>query len=155
MIYLLIPVIIVCVDMYIKNYIEKNKEVGSAEELFGGRIILRRSHNTGAMLNFMEKKQQLVAGFSLGLSIAVVVGYLVLLMQKGRHLLKLALSFIVGGAISNVYDRLVRHYVVDYFSFNMKKGKLKSIVFNLADIFIFLGSFLSIIENLWNSKQKS
>ncbi len=57
-------------------------------------------------------------------------------------LIKLGLSFVVGGAFSNVYDRLVRRYVVDYFSFNVKWERLRRIVFNISDLFIFLGSFL-------------
>lgn len=156
MLYLLIPIGIFGLDMYIKGYIEKNKKLGSEEKCFGEKILLRRTHNTGAMLNFMEKKQQLVAGFSLGLSVSIVIGYLFLLGQKGKHLLKIGISFLVGGAFSNVYDRLVRKYVVDYFSFNVKWEKLRRIVFNIADIFIFLGSFLVILANKdTNTRQKS
>ena len=51
---------------------------------------------------------------------------------------KLGIAMILGGALSNLYDRLVRRYVVDYFS--IQCGKLKEIVFNLGDIFVFLGS---------------
>lgn len=152
MVYLLIPIAIFCIDAYLKSYVEKNKKPGCQEEVLGGKILLRRSHNTGAMLNFLEKRQQLVAGFSLGLSIAIGLGYLYLLGSKGKHLFKLGLSFVIGGAASNVYDRLVRKYVVDYFSFNVKWEKFKRLVFNIADIFIFLGSFLVIF---WNTRQKS
>ncbi|MFR5731015.1 MAG: signal peptidase II [Clostridium sp.] len=42
----------------------------------------------------------------------------------------------LGGAVSNLYDRMIRHYVVDYFS--IQCGKLKKVVFNLGDIFAFL-----------------
>ena len=51
---------------------------------------------------------------------------------------KIGIAIILGGAISNLYDRLVRRYVVDYFS--IQCGKLKEVVFNLGDIFVFLGS---------------
>lgn len=152
MFYVLIPVVIFTLDLFLKRYIENNKETGCEEEIMGGKILLRKSHNTGAMLNFLEKKQQLVAGFSLGLSVVIVIGYLFLLGRKGLHLLKLGLSFVVGGALSNVYDRLVRKYVVDYFSFNVKWERFRDLVFNISDIFIFIGSFFVI---LWNGKQKS
>ncbi|WP_349773203.1 signal peptidase II [Lacrimispora xylanisolvens] len=55
----------------------------------------------------------------------------------------MAFSIALGGAISNLYDRLVRHYVVDYFS--IQYGRLKKVVFNLGDLFIFLGAGLIII----------
>ena len=45
------------------------------------------------------------------------------------------------GAASNVLDRFKRGYVIDYFTINIKP--IKNIVFNLADIFIFIGSFIT------------
>ena len=53
------------------------------------------------------------------------------LMQKKGHVLeKLAVSVTLAGALSNLHDRLVRGYVVDYFSVNWKG--LKKIIFNLG-----------------------
>ena len=51
-----------------------------------------------------------------------------------------ALTLVLAGGASNLYDRLKRGYVVDYFSIQWKK--LKKVVFNLGDIFIFAGSAL-------------
>jgi len=145
MLYLLIAVAIFGVDMYMKQHIEKTKELGHKEMLFGKKVILRKAHNTGAMLNLMEKKQAFVAKFSLGVSIVLAIYYLWLLMRKGNSMLKLGLSFLIGGAGSNVYDRFKRKYVVDYFSFNVKWEKLRNIVFNLADIFIFAGALIVVL----------
>ena len=55
-------------------------------------------------------------------------------------------SAILGGAISNLYDRLVKGYVVDYFSIEFKR--LKKVIFNLGDIFVFLGSLVFLIGEL-------
>ena len=60
--------------------------------------------------------------------------------KKGRVLEKTALTLVLAGGASNLYDRLKRGYVVDYFSIQWKK--LKKVVFNLGDIFIFAGSAL-------------
>lgn len=68
--------------------------------------------------------------------------------------LKLAFSFIIGGACSNVYDRIVRKYVVDYFSFNTKLKKLKDIVFNISDMFIFLGTGLAVLYAMFVDDKK-
>ena len=46
----------------------------------------------------------------------------------------------LAGGVSNLYDRMKRGYVVDYFSFQWKA--LKTVVFNLGDLFIFAGAFL-------------
>ena len=73
--------------------------------------------------------------------ISGLAGFLAaILPQKGKTVQKFGIAVILGGAVSNLYDRMVRHYVVDYFSIQWKK--LKKVVFNLGDIFIFAGSAL-------------
>ena len=64
---------------------------------------------------------------------------------------KLGLTMVLGGALSNTYDRVFRGYVVDYFSFNVKWKKLSSVIFNIADLFIFIGS---LMMSLFESKRK-
>lgn len=55
--------------------------------------------------------------------------------KKGCLAQKIGLSMVLGGAISNLYDRLVKGYVVDYFSIEFKR--LKKVIFNLGDILYF------------------
>lgn len=50
---------------------------------------------------------------------------------------------VIGGSLSNLYDRYIRGYVVDYFS--LRFGPLKEVVFNLGDIFILLGAGLQAV----------
>jgi signal peptidase II len=67
---------------------------------------------------------------------------LLLLPQKGKKLLKLGAAFMLGGAASNVYDRVKRGFVVDYFSFSF----FNKVVFNISDFFIFIGSIIVAIR---------
>lgn len=78
--------------------------------------------------------------------ISGLAGFLTaILPQKDKKYRSWALpSF--WGAISNLYDRVVRRYVVDYFS--IQCGKLKGVVFNLGDIFVFLGSGILFGEEI-------
>lgn len=69
--------------------------------------------------------------------------------HKGRVADKIGLSILLGGAVSNLYDRLARHYVVDYFS--IQYGKLKKVVFNLGDFFIFLGAIILFVAEIVRS----
>ena len=145
MIYITIAAIIFLLEIKIKKYIEDNKEMHKKEEIFNGNIILERYHNKGAMLNFLEKDAKLVKNISLTLLGIILLVFLFLLPKKGDRLLKVALSLILGGALSNVYDRITRGYVVDYFSFKF----LKKIVFNISDIVIFIGSFFVAVHSLF------
>lgn len=138
MLYLSLAGIIFVADLFIKNYIEKNKKMNEEEEILGGNITLTRYHNKGAMLNFMEKNTKLVVFISGLLLGGLLLLFGLMIPKKGNKVLKFGLAILVGGAASNVYDRVKRGYVVDYFSFKW----LKNVVFNIADLFIIVGSVL-------------
>lgn len=149
MIYIFIVLVIVFGEYFIKNYIEKNRELGERQEILKGKIIIRKHHNEGAFLNFMGEKKEMLKTISCILLGLVTLLFIILLPQKGKKLFKLGFAFILGGAISNVTDRIKRGYVVDYFSFNC--SKLKSIIFNLSDIAIFLGSGFILLASLFST----
>ncbi|MFU0827250.1 MAG: Lipoprotein signal peptidase [Lachnoclostridium sp.] len=145
MIYILIVAAIFLTELKIKKYIEENKQMHKKEEILNGRIILERYHNKGVMLNFLENSVQTVKIITTTLLGIILLLFAILLPQKGNRLLKLSLSLILGGALSNVYDRLTKGYVVDYFSFRF----LKKIVFNISDTCIFLGAVLMALVSLF------
>lgn len=70
--------------------------------------------------------------------ISGLAGFLAATFRERKNRTEIRHCCILGGAVSNLYDRMIRHYVVDYFS--IQCGKLKKVVFNLGDIFVFLGS---------------
>ena len=69
-----------------------------------------------------------------------VWAYLLLRGKKGSNKQKLALSLLLAGASSNLYDKITRDYVIDYI--NIPKGRIKNLYFNLGDVFILIGSLL-------------
>ena len=73
--------------------------------------------------------------------VAVLVYYFVKNYKTSHEILNIALAMIISGAIGNFYDRLFQGYVVDFIEFAFVKFP----VFNIADIFVTLGSFLMII----------
>ena len=111
-------------DLYIKNRVEKYIPVkGSGKnerELLGGRLLLRRHHNRGMVLNAGEKRQPVVAAVSVVLTVVLTVVFFISLGRRGSNLLRTGLSLLLGGAFSNTYDRLKRKYVVDYISFGQR-----------------------------------
>jgi signal peptidase II len=137
----------------IKNYIEAKKTEGEEQEILNGRIIISKYHNKGAFLNFLENKKEIVKTVSCVFLGLLLLLFTIMLPKKGNKLFKLGLALLIGGAVSSVSDRLLRGYVVDYFSFNYKK--LKNIIFNLADIAIFLGSLLIFVSSFFMTKVKS
>lgn len=135
-------------EYLIKGYIEKNKIEGKIEEKCGGILWIRKYHNKGAFLNFMEKSRMVVTGLSIAFSVILTVVFVLTLGNKGKALLKTGLALLLGGAYSNTYDRLHRKYVVDYFSIHIPKGpfkRLSTVIFNIADFCIMIGAMLMVI----------
>lgn len=139
------------IDLGLKKAVEDQEAENFPRELkgTGGKIWLYRNHNQGFPFGFLKNKPQLVRNVPLALTSALAGILAWLLPRKGNTAEKLALSLCIAGAASNLYDRLIRHYVVDYFSIQCRW--LKKIVFNLGDIFIFLGAGLLFLSEVCRS----
>ncbi|MCM1025340.1 MAG: signal peptidase II [Roseburia sp.] len=121
----------------------KGKE--EEKELLGGRLLLRRYHNKGAMLGAGKKRERLVTALAVTLTALTIPVFLLSLGRRGNHLLRAGLALLLGGAFSNTYDRLTRKYVVDYVSFGVRWEGLRSIVFNISDFCIIIGALLTAL----------
>lgn len=135
------------IDGIIKLFVEKKGEKEVNKPLLGGKLLLRKYHNTGAMLGTGAKKPKRIALMSMIFTAFMTGVYVATLGYKGQGMLKAGLSLMLGGAYSNTYDRLRRKYVVDYISFGVK-GKLKNVIFNISDFGIILGAGLMVIGDL-------
>lgn len=134
-------------DQACKGKIEEQKYDEFPQELEGskGMIRLHKNHNAGFCLGLF-KGSKAVETVPLYLNSGLAGIWLYLMGMKGRVLEKLAVTLVLAGGISNLYDRMKRGYVVDYFSIQWKF--LKKLVFNLGDIFIFLGSGMMLAAGL-------
>lgn len=144
MIYIGIVVLIFLLDAFIKGRVEKYGEEGREKKACKGALVIRKYHNRGAFLNAGENVSSFVAALSLILTLFTCAVFMLTLGQKGRGMRKTGLSLLLGGAFSNTYDRLRRRYVVDYFSFGVKWKPLRSVVFNISDFCILIGTVLAV-----------
>ena len=132
-------------EFFIKELVEHYVKPGEKKLILKEKLFLTKYHNYGAALNFMEKKQGMVAILSVILSIICTIFFLITFTRGGKEPLKLSLAFLLGGAYSNTYDRLKRKYVVDYVGFQHKKKRKKEIIYNLSDFCIILGAMFSAL----------
>lgn len=158
--YIMTLVSLFVADSIMKYRIEKEKKTGEATPCLNGKIVIKKYHNRGAMLNIGEQNQHLMAILSLVFSAFVTGIFVVTLGMKGRKLLNTGLALILGGAYSNTYDRLKRKYVVDYLSFQINTDKINNrlwkrfaqqfnaIVYNISDFGIILGSMMLVCSTL-------
>lgn len=156
MVYGIIIALAAGVDLALKWWIERQEpeDFPRPLEKTGGKILLYRNHNAGFPFGFLQKHAEIVRNFPLVVTsmLAGVLCYLASKKEKTAH--KAALAVVIGGSISNLYDRFVRRYVVDYFS--LQFGFLKKVVFNLGDICVFAGSIaLLLLEMISQANEQA
>ncbi|MFD2192177.1 signal peptidase II [Pistricoccus aurantiacus] len=110
-------------------------------------------HNTGAAFSFLADhggwQRWLFAAIAVGASIGLTVW---LTRLKAREtMLAASLAAIIGGALGNLFDRLVHGYVIDFLSFHWQGYYFPA--FNLADTAITLGAIGLIIESLRDARR--
>lgn len=143
---LLILPICFAADQYTKNKAEKGLSHHQTKNVLNDRIHLQIVYNHGAFLGFLKNHKKLLM-LANGLSVLIlIVTMLCLMFTKGYHIAKVGVAFIAGGAAGNIYDRVKKGKVVDFFAFKPKPN----IFFNLADFFVFIGGFLSVIGSAFS-----
>ena len=76
--------------------------------------------------------------------IFLIILVLIFFMLKSKQIEKYFFSFIIGGALGNLYDRIIFKAVPDFIDFHYVDFHWFS--FNIADIFISLGIIFMIIN---------
>ena len=133
-------------DFFLKGHMEKRQDIGGKSELCKGRVRLKKYHNRGAAFNFLEKSPGIVRKASGAVLLLLAVFWCLFLPKKKNTCLMLGLSLAIGGGASNLYDRIKKGYVMDYFSFHTPWKWLNQIVFNISDLCIILGSLFVILS---------
>lgn len=148
MIFIIITIGLFILELCIKNHIVKTKLLNEEVPIIKDKLAIQYTQNKGAFYSTFEDKSKVICGLSSGFLALLCIIYSALLTKKGNNITKLGLSLVISGGLSNVYDRIKRKHVVDYIYWN----KLKKIVFNLADVFIFIGGLITIIGELIKDK---
>ncbi len=103
-------------------------------------------YNTGAAFSFLSDAGGWQRWFITGISSLVSLVLIIWLwrLSPKQKLLAVSLAFILGGALGNLYDRVMLGYVIDFISVHYGPHRFPS--FNLADSAINLGAFLMILD---------
>lgn len=112
-------------------------------------------HNTGAAFSFLAEADGWQRWFFVVLALAVSVVLIGWLRKLERHetWTAVAIALILGGALGNVYDRVVHGYVVDFLHFYWHDWHFPA--FNLADTAITIGAGIMILDMFRNSAHKA
>jgi len=152
-----IALVIVALDQASKHVIEAAFEYGETL-VFTSFFNFTLAYNTGAAFSFLADaggwQRWFFAVIALVASVLLSVWIARCAQQKPRE--AFALAFILGGAVGNLYDRIVLGHVVDFIVVHYQDNYWPA--FNLADSAISLGAAVLIIDMLFskeNSKENS
>ena len=112
------------------------------------------TENPGAAFGFMAdldfpwRRALLVA---VSVAVMAIIGGL-LFRLKSNSVLQTGLALVLGGALGNAWDRLVRGMVTDFLQFFFGSYEFPS--FNVADSAISIGAVLLLID-LWRTKKQA
>jgi len=148
----LIVVLLVFLDFLSKklifNYIELNKLISIIPF-----IDITHIHNYG--ISFGLFAGVLPWWFIVLLGVIMIIFLLVWMFRISNTFEKWGILLIIAGAISNIGDRLLNNYVLDFIFMHYKEYYWPA--FNFADIYISVGVIIIIIESykMFNTKLKN
>ena len=118
--------------------------------LLGGTVRLQYSENTGAMLGIGSRLPEAVRLWAFIVIAIVLAVLLVAIIRDENHGYgpAIALSFVLGGGVSNLVDRLFNQgAVVDFM--NIGLANIRTGIFNFADVAIFGGVAFYFLHHLY------
>jgi signal peptidase II len=148
--HLLIALFVLVLDRITKWMVAKDIPLHDSKQIISGFFYLTHVENRGAAFSlFADSPSQwkiaMLVLFSL-VALAVVSG----LLWRSNHVMittGVGLGLILGGAMGNLWDRLLSGRVVDFLLFYL--GTYQWPAFNVADSAIVVGAGLLVIEILF------
>jgi signal peptidase II len=145
--FLFIAVIVLLLDRIAKWAVASNIALHDSVVVIPGFFRLTHVQNTGAAFGlFAESSAQWKVGALVSFSVLALVVVTALLWRNGHALTTttIGLSLILGGAMGNLWDRMVSGHVVDFLDFYV--GSYHWPAFNVADSAIVIGAILLVSE---------
>ena len=155
-IYLIIAAAVVGLDRWTKWLVSTRIPMYTHIQVIPGFFRITHTENTGAAFSLFADstshwRTTMLIAFSV---VAMIVVLALLWKQTGPFTMTgIALSLILGGAVGNLWDRVLRGRVVDFLLVYVKHYEWP--VFNLADSAIVVGACLLVLEILFTRQNPS
>ncbi len=150
--WVILSIIVIIIDLGTKYLASQNLTYGQPVEVlpFFNLTLL---HNYGAAFSFLSNANttwQVIVLSGIALIVAIVILIWLSRLPKDKNLTACALALILGGALGNVYDRMIHGYVVDFLDFHINNYHWPA--FNIADSAICIGAVILILISFKSKK---
>lgn len=151
--WLLLSLLILVVDRVSKDFFEGSLSMYQQIVVIPDYFSWTLAYNTGAAFSFLADADGWQRWFFAAIAIVVSAVLVVWLKRLKRHetLLAIALAMVLGGALGNLYDRVVLGHVVDFILVHWQ-NRWYFPAFNLADTFITIGAILLALDMFKSDK---
>ena len=149
----LIIIIIFLIDRLSKFYIIFLNEKNNGLQIYSSKFLnIELYWNSGIAFGLFSFSENNLYNY-MTLLIVLVILVIVAMTLKSKDFTKLALLIILGGAIGNLFDRIIYKSVPDFIDIHF--GDFHWFIFNVADIFISLGVIFMILIEIIGKKRKN
>ena len=142
-------------DQITKDLARKNLEYHETVEVLGEYLILTKVENQVAFLGMGSTLPPALRTILLLIlpSIVMVAVFVYLIRNKDISPISVwALSFIVGGGVGNLYDRILYGEVTDMLFIDLQFAHTG--IFNMADVSVMVGTGLILLEQFLPKKKQ-
>ncbi|MGI6408643.1 MAG: signal peptidase II [Gammaproteobacteria bacterium] len=156
LVWLWLSVLVIALDQASKHWFEHNlslyEQIVVIPDLFSWTL----AYNKGAAFSFLADQGGWQRWFFALVALVASGVLLVWLKRLQRHerLLAAGLALVLGGALGNLYDRVVLGHVVDFILVHWQDRWFFP-AFNLADSAITVGASILILDMIVNKKEQS
>ncbi len=139
-------------DQVSKSMVRDNIDQREWIEVYEDNLILTNVENYGAFFGWLSDLEPTLKGILLSLLPSLAILAILFTVLTRIHLPKstvIGLSFIIGGGIGNIYDRIMHGSVTDFLHIDM--GLFRTGIFNMADVSIMVGMGI-VLLSIWRAK---
>ena len=145
---MLFSLIIFIIDQIVKLLIGFLVGLNSSITIFDNFFYISHVHNYGAAFSILYGNRFFLILVSI---VALVFVYYFLLKNRRFSWLYIFIySFLIGGILGNLFDRIFYGYVIDYLDFYIFNYNFP--IFNIADVSIVVSIILIIIDTIRGGK---
>ena len=148
---LVIVIAIFTIDVLSKNFVKRDMVFpGNKKTVIKNFFNIVYVRNSGIIFGFFGNfKKKWIINIVILVSFFLLL-YIFIMMLKDINVIFVNVCFglIIGGALSNIVDRLLHSYVTDFFDFYIRTFHWPT--FNIADSAITIGLTLLIIYNIFS-----
>lgn len=145
-----IIIFIFFLDLITKNYALSSLIINHSISI-NNFLNFTLAFNHGAAFSFLSNAGGWQRWFFIIFSLIVIL-IITYILVKEKNSKYIAFSFVIGGAIGNLYDRILYGYVIDFIEFHYNSFYWP--IFNIADIAISIGIILLLYSMFAKESKK-